>query len=146
MLYVAHDENIYLSLLRLDCLCNAMIHTFIRTDSLNFSLFIILMATRLPRTQCTPSLTRPDGRRVMLIIIIYILIDCCIGWDPYPSVLSPMFSPNDRDRHTEKFHLFQYYLSAFLDKIQYSIKHTSYRKNGKLCVMIIKWQNFPFTI
>lgn len=35
-----------------------------RTDSLNFSLLIILMATFFPDTQCTPSFTRP------IIIII----------------------------------------------------------------------------
>lgn len=33
--------------------------TFINTDSLNFSRLIILIATFLPRTQCTPSFTRP---------------------------------------------------------------------------------------
>lgn len=37
--------------------------TFINTDSLNFSRFIILMATFLPVTQCTPNLTRPRKKR-----------------------------------------------------------------------------------
>lgn len=35
--------------------------TFIKTLSLSFSLLIIFMATFLPRTQWTPSLTRPKG-------------------------------------------------------------------------------------
>lgn len=33
--------------------------TFISTLSLNFSLLIILIATFLPVTQCTPNLTKP---------------------------------------------------------------------------------------
>lgn len=40
--------------------------TFCKTDSVNFSLFIILMATLFPDTHCTPSFTRPatQERRV----------------------------------------------------------------------------------
>ncbi len=38
---------------------DVVVVTFIRTDSLSFSLLIILIATFFPSTQCTPNLTRP---------------------------------------------------------------------------------------
>lgn len=41
-------------------ICQKNQRTFIRTLSLSFSLFIIFIATFLPVTQCTPSLTRPE--------------------------------------------------------------------------------------
>lgn len=37
--------------------------TFCNTDSVSFSLFIILMATRFPDTHCTPSFTSPAKKR-----------------------------------------------------------------------------------
>lgn len=40
--------------------------TFIRTFSLNFSLLIILIATFLPVTQWTPSLTRPEIKKYII--------------------------------------------------------------------------------
>ena len=38
--------------------------TFIRTDSVSFSLLTILMATFFPVTQCTPSLTKPGNNDI----------------------------------------------------------------------------------
>lgn len=49
--------------------------TFISTDSLSFSRLIILMATFLPSTQCTPSLTRPV---IKLICHCHCMMIACI--------------------------------------------------------------------
>lgn len=49
--------------------------TFISTDSLSFSRLIILMATFLPITQCTPNLTSPargECKRVSISFFTYI--------------------------------------------------------------------------
>ena len=47
-----------------------MLLTFISTDSLNFSLLIILMATFLPITQWTPSFTSPVTLNHLIIVSI----------------------------------------------------------------------------
>ena len=47
-----------------------MLLTFIKTDSLNFSLFMILMATFLPITQWTPSFTSPVNKTLSYLLFL----------------------------------------------------------------------------
>lgn len=43
--------------------------TFINTDSESFSRLIILIATFLPNTQCTPSLTKPKVKKIKIFTL-----------------------------------------------------------------------------
>lgn len=73
----------------------ALLLTFISTDSLSFSRLIILMATFLPITQCTPNLTSPatgECKRVSISFSTYI----CRVTIAYPSDPCPGSSRGDR--------------------------------------------------
>lgn len=75
----------------------AALLTFISTDSLSFSRLIILMATFLPITQCTPNLTSPatgECKRVSISFSTYIYI--YIVTIAYPSGPCPGSSRGDR--------------------------------------------------
>lgn len=71
----------------------ALLLTFISTDSLSFSRLIILMATFLPITQCTPNLTSPatgECKRVSISFSTYICMysDYSLPVWPLPRVFS----------------------------------------------------------
>ena len=65
--------------------------TFINTDSLNFSLLTILMATLFPVTQCTPSFTRPAKKALKphyniylaaIMAVLLLKLHCCTHLAP----------------------------------------------------------------
>lgn len=58
-------QTIYCNIINVYSKTYIILLTFIKTDSDNFSLLIIFIATFFPSTQCTPNFTKP----VSLLII-----------------------------------------------------------------------------